>query len=104
MTWTEFMASLGYEVKTTFWDDFSIADYYGCDAVKDTYVRAFNEWKTNVVFFTELVMVLNHKIWAYYKSNPKMARVYNTLWQTAGEYALNTFKGEDLEYFLKTTD
>ena len=38
---------LGYEPKTTFWEDFSIADRFGLDAVKDTYIRAFKEWKNN---------------------------------------------------------
>lgn len=27
----------GYETKTTFWEDFSIADVFGVSAVKDTY-------------------------------------------------------------------
>ena len=39
------MAELGYEVFTTFWDDFTIADSFGISAIKDTYKRAFEEWK-----------------------------------------------------------
>lgn len=31
---------IGYEPKTTFWSDFSIADMFGADGVKDTYNRA----------------------------------------------------------------
>ena len=31
---------IGYEPKTTFWSDFSIADVFGVDSVKDTYNRA----------------------------------------------------------------
>ena len=52
----------GYKPRTTFWQDFSIADAFGGDAVTDTFHRAFNEWKDNCVYITELVMVLNHKI------------------------------------------
>ena len=37
----------GYESKTTFWEDFTIADYFGKDAIQDTYNRAFKEWKSN---------------------------------------------------------
>lgn len=33
------------EFSTTFWSDFSIADAFGVNAVKDTYKRAFKEWK-----------------------------------------------------------
>ena len=63
MTWKEYMMDLcGYETKTTFWDDFTIAEAYGESAVKDTYNRAFKEWKTNVEYITEFVMVLNHKM------------------------------------------
>ena len=67
MTWSEYMnETCGYETKTTFYDDFTIADRFGINAVKDTFKRAFEEWKTNVEYVTELVMVLNHKIWHHY--------------------------------------
>ena len=52
-----------YEMKTTFWSDFSIADAFGAGAVTDTYDRAFAEWKADPVYLTELAMTLNHKIW-----------------------------------------
>ena len=45
MTFKEFMKEVGYDLMTTFWEDFSIADKYGIAGVKDTYRRAFNEWK-----------------------------------------------------------
>ena len=57
------MKLLDYECKTTLWMDFSIADRFGIAAVRDTFRRAFREWKGNTVYLTELVMVLNHKIW-----------------------------------------
>lgn len=37
----------GYETITTFYEDFSIADAFGIHAIKDTYTRAFNEWKSD---------------------------------------------------------
>ena len=39
------MEEIGYKPITTFWDDFSIADRFGISAIKDTYKRAFEEWK-----------------------------------------------------------
>lgn len=69
MTFKEFMQENGYDRITTFWEDFSIADKYGVAGVKDTYRRAFNEWKDDYKFFTELTLVLNHKIWQHYESN-----------------------------------
>lgn len=95
---------IGYEEKTTFWSDFSIADRFGVSAIKDTYKRAFSEWKTNHIYLTELVMVLNHKIWQWYQKNPEVAKIYNELWEKADKYALNHLKGDELNYFLQTVD
>ncbi len=65
----------GYKPRTTFWQDFSIADAFGGDAVTDTFHRAFNEWKDNCVYITELVMVLNHKIAQWYEKNMELAKL-----------------------------
>lgn len=94
----------GYEPKTTFWQDFSIADKFGVDAVKDTYERAFKEWKKDYVYLTELVMVLNWKIWQYYEKDDELANVYNDLWGKTDQFACKNLKGNELSYFLKTTD
>lgn len=94
----------GYEPKTTFWDDFSIADVYGTAGVKDTFNRAFREWKKNTTFLTELVLVLNWKIWQHYESNKQLALLYNELYSKADEYAYTHLKGDDLKYYYKTTD
>ncbi|MBO7735987.1 MAG: hypothetical protein J6S67_25685 [Methanobrevibacter sp.] len=73
-------AMTGYKPKTTFYMDFSIADRIGgVKAIKDTYKRAFNEWKTNYEYLTELVMVLNWKIWEHSETNKDFAEVYNEL-------------------------
>ena len=77
----------GYEMQTTFWMDFSIADKFGTSAIKDTFKRAFKEWKTNYIYLTELVIVLNHKIWQYYEKNDTYAKLYNDLWEEADNYA-----------------
>lgn len=67
MTFREFMRENGYELQTTFWEDFSIADRFGLSAIKDTFKRAFEGWKDNYKYLTELILVLNHKIWQYYE-------------------------------------
>lgn len=94
----------GYKPLTTFWSDFSIAEKSGMGAVKDTFKRAFEEWKDNYKFLTELVMVLNHKIWQWYEKNEALARVYNSLWEEADNYGCENLKGEELEYFYETLD
>lgn len=94
----------GYKPITTFWEDFSIADKFGIAAVKDTCRRAFGEWKDNYRYLTELVMVLNHKIWQWYEVNGELARVYNSLWEQVDAYACENLHGEELEYFYSTLD
>ena len=94
----------GYETMTTFWEDFTIADAFGIDAVKDTYNRAFKGWKDNYKYLTELVLVLNWKIWQHYETNVELAKVYNELWEKADEYACENLKGEEAVYFYKVTD
>ena len=72
----------GYETFTTFWQDFSIADRFGVAAIKDTFTRAFNEWKHDYKYLTELVMVLNWKIWQTSITNCGAKLIY-TQWKTS---------------------
>ena len=95
---------LGYHPITTFWDDFTIADAFGKSAVQDTYNRAFKDWKSDYKYLTELVMVLNHKIWQHYVNNRELALLYNDLWMKADKYACENLKGSELDYFYATTD
>lgn len=94
----------GYETMTTFFEDFTIADRFGIPAIKDTFNCAFNEWKNNYQYLTELVMVLNWKICEHYETNKQYAEVYNELWQEADEYACENLHGEEAKYFFKVTD
>lgn len=94
----------GYTMTTTFFEDFQIANAFGVKAVKDTYKRAFNDWKDNYVYLTELVIALNLMIWDTYGKNNALADVYNELWIEADEYACNNLKGDELSFFYRTTD
>ena len=94
----------GYKPLTTFWSDFSTAEKFGIEAVKGTFKRAFKEWKGDYKFLTELVMVLNHKIWQWYEKNDELARVYVALWEEADNYGCENLKGEELDYFYETLD
>lgn len=94
----------GYKPITTFWMDFSIADNFGMAAVADTYKRAFAEWKDNYKYLTELVMVLNHKIWQWYETNEPLARLYNDLWEKTQSYGYDNLNDDELTYFFTTLD
>lgn len=98
-------ALTGYKPKTTFWEDFSIADRYGPGAIRDTYRRAFGEWKSNYICLTELVMVLNWKLWQWHEAgNNAFSTLYDTLWREASDYAYDNLTGDELSYFYSVTD
>ena len=98
-------AMTGYEPKTTFWEDFSIADAFGMDAIRDTFKRAFKEWRNDVVYLAELALVLNHKGWAWYEhNNEEMARLYFTLYEEVDLWASENLKGDDASYYYRTLD
>ena len=95
----------GYKMISTFPTDFDIADKFGLGAIKDTFKRAFNEWKSNYVYLTELVITLNFKIWEHYENgNQELASLYNELWEKADNYACENLKGEELSFFYRVTD
>ena len=90
---------------TTFWQDFSIADAFGTHAVRDTFIRAFGEWKDDYLYLTDLVLVLNNKIWQHYNAgNMPLARLYDELWREADAYGCENLKGDELEYFYTVLD
>lgn len=94
----------GYVPKTTFWEDFSIAEKFGEKEIRDLYKRAMKHWSFDKEYIIELVMVLNWKIWSYYKEDKKLAKLYDELWKKADEGCMENLKGEDLSYYLQTTD
>lgn len=96
--------AFGYKQITTFYADFGIAEIFGISAIKDTYKRSFDAWKYDYKYLTELVMVLNWKIWEHFKTNPELAEVYQTLWDKARKYAVDNLKGVELDYYYKTTN
>lgn len=98
----------GYQPKTTFWQDFSIADAFGVEAVQDTFNRAFEEWKDDKVYGTELSMVLNWKQFQFAKdgwlAEGEMCKLYIKLWKQIDAYIMKNWKGEKLSYYVATTD
>lgn len=99
-----FLDQTGYVPKTTFWTDFSIAEPFGFNAIHDTYERAFNEWKKDTVFITELAMVLNWKAWQYCKTDIELSKYYQRLWHETDTWIFENLKDDDLQYYIRQTD
>ena len=104
--WEQMMSEMGHKTITTFYSDFTIADMTGgASAVHDTYNRATKEWKDDYKYLTELVIVLNHKIWEHFeKGNEQLAKVYQDLWDEADAWCMHNLKGDELDYFMSVTD
>lgn len=109
MTIYEFWGEIGYKPCTTYWEDFTTADqfmYKEKNPIQDTYKRALEYAKTDYKVFTELVLVLNHKIWQWYKTDNNIGLIYNDLWKKAVDLFYKTFEGneEAISYYYRTTD
>lgn len=95
----------GYEMQTTFWMDFCIAELFGVAGVQDTFNKVFNEWKDLVVYGTELAIVMNLKCWYWYdKGNMELSQIYHDYYYQVRAYCLDHYKGEDFEYYWRNTD
>ena len=53
------------------------AERFGAEAIRDTFKRAFTEWKHDYKYLTELVMVLNHKCWQFYQNVDAYSKLYD---------------------------
>ena len=95
---------LDYKFESSFWEEFSIAEVYGSEGVRDHWNLVFEQWKDNIKYLTELVLVLNIKIFIWYGVDDSIGLTYDELWKQTDGYALETLKGDDLHYYLHTTD
>lgn len=93
-----------YKRCSTFAADFAIADSFGKEAVKETFDRAFNEWKDRPKMMAEMALVLNHNIWRYHETDPELAKVYDECWKQADEYCMEHYKDDDLDWYIQVTD
>lgn len=102
---TDCLAELGYETKTTFYQDLTIAEFFK-GGIEDTYNKVCKHWIDNVEFFTEFVMALNWKCNFYYKKNEKLFKIYHDLFYKGQDFFLNHYKDneEALSYYCRTTD
>lgn len=105
----EYWEQIGYKPLTTLWEDFSIADrFIGVEKspVEDTYKRALDFAKGDYKYLTELVLVLNHKIWQWYEKNATLGILYDTLWRMAENTFFELYENNDeaMKYYYEVTD
>ena len=95
----------GYTQRTTFWDDFTLAEKFGIPTIERTYRNAFNSWKTDVVFITELVLVLNWKmLYMDERHMPEKSVMYYKCWVELSNWCERHLEAGAYEYFILVTD
>lgn len=70
---------------------------------KDLFTCALDT-KNSYIYLTALALIVNHKSFELYENNPPLAKFYSSLWQDIDRFMLDTFKGDELRYFLRNTD
>lgn len=102
---------LNYTPLSTFWDDFTYAEYSNksIEEIRQLAAELFDEWKEDHKFLTELIMVINHKSWYWdSKGDDGMTKFYSDLYYEFDDKAItyleSTGNEEALTYYFKTLD
>ena len=94
-----------YNVVSTFAGDYAIADAFGADAVEDTYRRSMASFSEDIYMLTEMALVLNWAIWRYWELHEQeLSFMYDKLWKELDSYIMDHFTGDELQFYLSTTD
>lgn len=107
MVYEQWLANFtDWRPETQAWQSFSIAERISEQEINTVYKRLFKEMKGDYKKLTELVMVLNHKMFQYNEipGHKRLCELYSNLFEATNKYALKTLKDDQLSYFLQTTD
>lgn len=94
----------GYKMQTTFISDFKIASAFGASAVQDTFDNAYECYRDNLVYATELAISMS--IWSchFYDINQELSLLYSDLYHKIDNWCMSHFKGKDLQFYINITD
>lgn len=94
----------GYRPISSFYTSFSIADKFGPSSILETFKRAFAGWRNRHKYVTELAMVMNWKSWRWHNINEEYSKLYTTLFEQINSWIMTNLKGEELDYYISTTN
>lgn len=105
----EMAKQIGYTPVTTLWEQFEEEEHKGMGEVDELVESSFERYKNDIVCLTELIMIINHKSWYWYKQgNNKAARFYSELYHEFDERAINYIEAnlddKAMSYYFKTLD
>ena len=105
--WDELLENFtDYRSKTDLWTRYSIADNDCVKALRSLFKETFEIAKQDYIYLTELVMVLNHRMWYWYGLNPDspMVAAYTTCYEKAHNWALTHLNRDEIRYYCSVTD
>lgn len=109
----------GYECKTTFYSDLTIAELMsGKKGIKDTIKNVMENWINNIEYITEFCMAVNWKSWEMYdrleqtqdeakkKYFTDLGKFYSDQYYKVYDKIYSHYKSDEkaLNYFYRTTD
>lgn len=93
---------------TTYASDFILAEIDGSAGVIETAKNAWNNWKTEYKWATEIIMAINFLTWYHYDTdvNIPLSSLYSELYYKYKDLYYEQFEGneEATEYFFEMTD
>lgn len=102
---------IGYKQQTTFYNDLSIAEFcekYMQDrnAIQHTINNCIKSWLSDIKYITELALCLNWKVWRWYESDIRLAKLYQDAYDKLYDKVCEKYKNKDkeLSYFFRTLD
>ena len=104
-----------YKRKTTYTSDFSLAEWYvpieGMNAIASTLRNALTNWRDDVEFFAEIIMVLNMKSWEHAaRKNNQYGKMYSDLYYLVRDLYFDWFDKDNkqhdkaMEYYYNYVD
>lgn len=92
-----------YKRKTTYTSDFSIAEWCvpvdGMSAIASTLRNALTNWRDDIEFFAEIVIVLNLKSWEHAaRKNKEYAVMYQTLYLAAKDLYFDWYDADNEQH------
>ena len=95
---------------TLYWADFSVAEKFGVKALKDTWAKVGDIKELDPAVLTELIVVLNHKLWQCHdlgQMETEKYKLYEKWYNKAMDHAVSTNNGwtdAQREHFFYVTD
>lgn len=104
-----------YKRKTTYTCDFSIAEWCvpveGMSAIASTLRNALTNWRDNIEFFAEIVIVINMKSWEHAaRNNNQYGKMYSDLYYMVRDLYFDWFNNsnkqhnEAMKYYFEYVD